>query len=311
MPDKQNRQWPLSSTRCTWVRTQITLLMYIHGCMVIGILQSINDVWSNPLCSILLTYKAAYLSSWLHMYKRQCAHLIEVLQSQHKDYSWKHTMQLDAATSSSCPVVLSHRLIGFVWRLLLQSPSCYGSSWGDCKAAHNADPMGRCNSTTWQPIARLTSHSSLLMWSAIHPDQLTGSGHWPGDSNITLVKNQYRYYVSFFWNHGFWPLQFCTPPPKAGHHRSPFFYLSWGGLHDLGAFGNSEPNWCEPNQITYRQGLPKVVSRSRWGSIWGLLGSIFSSKKIRPFDINLVWQLLFCIYHLTLSWKSQLLKFTL
>ncbi len=26
----------------------------------------------------------------------------------------------------------------------------------------------------------------------------------------------------------------------------------------MGAFGKSEPNWCEPNQITYRQGLPKV-----------------------------------------------------
>ena len=26
----------------------------------------------------------------------------------------------------------------------------------------------------------------------------------------------------------------------------------------MGAFGKSEPNRCEPHQITYRQGLPKV-----------------------------------------------------
>ncbi len=36
------------------------------------------------------------------------------------------------------------------------------------------------------------------------------------------------------------------------------FQVTWGGLHNLGAFGKSEPNWCEPNQSTYRQGLPKV-----------------------------------------------------
>ncbi len=32
----------------------------------------------------------------------------------------------------------------------------------------------------------------------------------------------------------------------------------WGGLRDLGAFRKSQQIWCEPNQITHRQGLPKV-----------------------------------------------------
>ncbi len=39
--------------------------------------------------------------------------------------------------------------------------------------------------------------------------------------------------------------------------------------------GSNEPNWCEPNQSTYGQHLPKVcsaaVSWSRCGLIWDLL----------------------------------------
>ncbi len=31
--------------------------------------------------------------------------------------------------------------------------------------------------------------------------------------------------------------------------------MIWGGLRDL---GSNEPNWCKPNQSTYRQHLPKV-----------------------------------------------------
>ncbi len=49
-------------------------------------------------------------------------------------------------------------------------------------------------------------------------------------------------------------------------------------LGDLGAFGKSEPNWCEPNQITYRQGLPKVCVQQFHGQdedqfevFWALL----------------------------------------
>ncbi len=51
--------------------------------------------------------------------------------------------------------------------------------------------------------------------------------------------------------------------------------MIWGGLHDL---GSNEPNWCEPNQSTYKQCLPKVClqqfhgqDEDWFGIFWALL----------------------------------------
>ncbi len=51
--------------------------------------------------------------------------------------------------------------------------------------------------------------------------------------------------------------------------------MIWGGLRDL---GSNEPNWCKPNQSTYRQHLPKVCvqqfdsqDEDQFGIFWALL----------------------------------------
>ena len=66
----------------------------------------------------------------------------------------QNTLPATQQPASCCPVVLLHRPVGFVWRLLLYHPNYSRSTWSIQKQP-NADPMGRCNSMMGQHDATL------------------------------------------------------------------------------------------------------------------------------------------------------------
>ncbi len=148
----------------------------------------------------------------------------------------------------------------------------------------NPNPVGDISSLTVSEVTPV----SLLCWNNALKYGLTAARMTLWHSNVSSCKEST---TSPCLTAG----QSWTQVP---HLRDNFvhFKVIWGGLRDL---GSNEPNWCKPNQSTYRQHLPKVCVQKfhgqdeDWFGIFWALVVYFGLGIMRKEGICQIWNFVF------------------